>query len=54
MFYEIIYEYFNEYLEKVMNDNKILLEYLKQEDGLNLNSKNYICQLYQLLLEPHK
>ena len=37
VFNEIIYEYFNEYLEKVMNDNKILLEYLKQEDGLNLN-----------------
>ena len=39
VFDEIIYEYFNEYIEKVMNDNKILLEYLKQEDGLNLKFK---------------
>ena len=45
VFNEIIYEYFNEYLEKVMNDNKILLEYLKQEDGLNLNSSLYLSTL---------
>ena len=45
VFDEIIQKYFDKYIQKVVQDNKILFEFLKQEEELNLNANLYLSTL---------
>ena len=52
VFDEVIQNYFNDYIKKVINDNKILLGFLKQEEELNLNANLYLSTLETSFLPP--
>ena len=45
VFNKIILTYFDNYLENIINNNKMLLEFLKKEEELKMNSSIYLSTL---------